>query len=1076
MLRNALYATIAALVIAIPLTAVWGQSVRRQPTPTLGERLGNLGRELFGPVDDRSFEADPFAPPGEERRAQTPPRYAPQPRAPERVAANPTNLPRKPMKVTSRNLPIPESTATFDTTGSSRRQQSGVAEASAVPESRSTAAIPRRDSRGNFAAADEQPRESQPSQITKRRRTYETTPRSPYVDQQQPQPSYAQAPVQVEPVAPSQTKVVPKRTYAGRGYAPELARGHKPSRAPRMDHEEPTSIHVPTPARTMGEPTLAQDMQTGRTLPGGEEGAGPRIVRNRHVEQPRAGSITNTQPVMNDEQTPRLARSQPLVDVQTDGDVESQGEYQARQNSMAPANVAEEAHIAATNEEMAAMSAEQPEVEESREETMPDAVATDLGAEGRTLTERLAAARSFTAPKHPLRDPAAKKPAAPSTPTAPSAPDPDAQEIAAEVETSGAIPAAATSDMLDEPAAPIEESQPLVGIPRKVTQTPAGDAPPTGRPTPAVPVEATVETEAAEIVAEEPSQAPTLATTDARQSGEPTPAREPAPHVAKAESPSVQPPSANNESRVPMGDSVLLAKQSPVLSVETIGPRNIKVGTPARYRVVVENAGKVAAEGVLVNVLLPEWADVVGANASTGTARAVENENFGVEWRVGRVESAGRQQLTLEITARRSEPLELDVRWSLAPVKSQTRVVVQEPKLEMRLDGPDEVNYGEEQRFRLEVTNPGNGDAEEVLVRLLPANADEEATEQAIGTVAAGETKTIDLELSALRSGTFWIKAEADAQGGLHSSVAAEVLVRRASLEVAMEGPAFQYAGTEGTYRIRLTNTGNAAARNVEVRTLLPAGVQNVERTETSCVEAANGRVVWALASLAAGEEREFELVCKLTEPGMLRPQVVCTAEDDLTASHGVETKVEALADLSLEIRDPRGPVPVGSEARYEVRIKNRGTSAAHDIDVAAFFAAGVEPLKATGGEHRLAEGQVMFDKIAQLDAGQEQVLAIIAEASVSGNRAFRVELTCPELETSLAAEESTHFYDRRAGKSASVAPLEEPAAVEASTEAVAEPTPAVEPVTAAEPTPADASSEEPTPAEPVESEAPAQP
>ncbi|MBX3415212.1 MAG: DUF11 domain-containing protein [Pirellulales bacterium] len=1096
MLRNALYATIASLVIAIPLTAVWGQSGRQKQAPTLGERLGNLGRELFGPIEDGSFDADPFAPPSNERRMPTPAR-----RAPERVASNAERMapstpkgqlvPRQPQPAASRSLPTAKTPATFDTAGSSRRRPGN--EPTLASEPPSTASIPRRDSRSNFAAAEEQqPHETSPSQVTTRRRTYESPSPSRYVDEQQPQPGYAQAPARPEPMASSSPKVTQKRAYQGRGYAPHLARGQAPSRSPMMDHEEPRAVHEPTPARVTGEPTLAQESIAGRAQFGSEEGSGPKIVRNRHVEQPRAGSVAASRPAMEEPRTPRLARSQAPAEMPTEANEDAHVAARRASPVATPPqfDLTVEIETTADTNDLAAIPAEAPTIDEPQEEMVPDAVATDLGAEGRTLAERLAAARSFSAPKHPLRDPSTKMSARASNPAAPMAPTPEAQEIAAEVVTSPAMPAAATSNMLNEALPADEASQPLVGIPRKVTQPPSA-APPVQEPTPALPEETEFEAAETDFAAIESMREPTPAVAieaanAAPVRNEPTPARPNVPQVAKAESPLLEPtparqtkePAAPSE-QASTGDSVLLTKQSPVLAVETIGPRNIKVGIPARYRVVVENAGKVAAEGVSVHVLLPEWADVVGANASTGTARAAQDATRGVEWRVGRVESAGRQQLTLEITARRSEPLELDVRWSLAPVKSQTRVVVQEPKLEMRLDGPDEVNYGELERFTLQVGNPGNGDAEQVVVRLLPANADEEATEQMIGTVAAGETKTIDLELSALRSGTFWIKAEADGQGGLHTSVAAEVLVRRAALEVAMEGPAFQYAGTEGTYRVRLTNTGNAPARNVEVRTLLPAGAQHVESTETSRVELASGRVVWGLASLAAGEEREFELTCKLMEPGSLRPQVVCTAADDLTASHGVETKVEALADLSLEIRDPRGPVPVGSEARYEVRIKNRGTSAAHDIDVAAFFASGVEPVKATGAEHRLAEGQVLFDKIAKLDAGQELVLTIFAAASVSGNRGFRVELHCPELETNLAAEESTHFYDRRHGQAAAVTPADESAAVEQAAESSGEATMS-ESVSASEPTTADeqqhASSDEPTPAAPLATEVPSQP
>lgn len=1025
MLRKALLLTIAALAVAIPLTAVWGQSPRREQAaaPTLVERIGNFGREIFGPPEGGYLVGDPFASDSGDRRTPTPAR-----RSPERVANQPNNTRREPVRTANRDLPRSVTPPPLEASTSNRRRRPG-AEGILAPQPAATAAIPRRDTRENFTPA--MPRDDAPTTVTKRRRTYQSSNSSSYAQQPEPRPQTEM----IEPATSSTEPREPARRPTGRGYAPHLARGHAPLRT-----QDPTPLGVPMPEPTpaanyrTGEPTLASSSPTVRTRPGVDEPTGPQVVRNRHVEEPRAGSIVGTYPAPHDDQAPRVARSQQVVvdesyssrrRVRTAASLPSESatppdyELGAEQDLAAdrsdaefaeeePANVAEAA--APVEEQLPA--AEALVAGELEQEAVPDAIATDIGAEGRSLAERLSAARKFSAPTPALRDPSSAKPRIVLNPAAPAAPGPDAEDLAVERSPSAEVPALATSEVVAEEETP---SQALIGIPRTVTRSQPAAAPHVAQLMPAAVVE-TVNDGAATQVAASGEPQP-----DAPPSAAPTEAAGPAATLARAESP------RPNETApaTPNGDTVLLTKQGPALAVETIGPRHIKIDQPARYRVVIGNSGDVAAEGVAVTVALPEWADVVGANASTGTARALANATRGVEWRVGRVEQASRQHLELEITARRSEPLALDVRWSHAPIASQTRVVVEEPKLEMKLEGPDEVNYGELESFALRISNPGNGDAEQVVVRLLAANPDEEATEQAIGTIAAGDTKTVDLELSAHKSGTFWIKAEAAGEGGLHSSVASEVLVRRAALAVALEGPPFQYAGTEGNYRVRLINTGNAVARNIELRALLPVGAQHVVSTENSRIELADGRVVWGFASLAAGEEREFEFSCKLVEPGTLRPQVVCTAEDDLTASDGTETTVEALADLSLEVRDPRGPVPVGSDARFEVRIKNRGTSAAHEIDVVAFFAEGVEPVQAIGAEHQLAEGQVMFDKIATLEAGEELVLAIVARSHASGNHAFRVELVCPELETSLAAEESTHFYDR--SRTASTVERDEP-------------------------------------------------
>src|SRR5205823_4932444 len=100
----------------------------------------------------------------------------------------------------------------------------------------------------------------------------------------------------------------------------------------------------------------------------------------------------------------------------------------------------------------------------------------------------------------------------------------------------------------------------------------------------------------------------------------------------------------------------------------------------------------------------------------------------------------------------------------------------------------------------------------------------------------------------------------------------------------------------------------------------------------------AEHKVVWTLPSLRPGTDQELELRCALTSPGSNQLQVLATAASDLADSCIATTKVEALADLKLEVIDPPGPLASGEEMTYEVHIRNRGTKEAENVDVAGFF------------------------------------------------------------------------------------------------------------------------------------------
>ena len=126
---------------------------------------------------------------------------------------------------------------------------------------------------------------------------------------------------------------------------------------------------------------------------------------------------------------------------------------------------------------------------------------------------------------------------------------------------------------------------------------------------------------------------------------------------------------------------------------------------------------------------------------------------------------------------------------------------------------------------------------------------------------------------------------------------------------------------------------------------------------------------------------------------------------------------MEALADLKLLINDPQGPVPAGEPTVYEVRVVNRGTKAAERVQVATFFSEGIEPIEVEGGAADIGVGQVVFQPIARIGAGQQLVFKITARAEHEGNHTFRTEVRCASPETKLAAQETTRFYGIAAGR-----------------------------------------------------------
>lgn len=502
----------------------------------------------------------------------------------------------------------------------------------------------------------------------------------------------------------------------------------------------------------------------------------------------------------------------------------------------------------------------------------------------------------------------------------------------------------------------------------------------------------------------------------------PEPAAEVAPENVVAPSRSSADPVDASLSKSP---DVLFTRKSPVLNVETVGPRTIAVGQSSTYEVSIANSGDVAAEDLVVFVSLPEWAEIAGTEASLGTVQPVAAGRAAgtLQWNVGGLSAKGRERLTLRLIPRQSRPFDLAVRWESRPTASQALIEVQEPKLVLRLEGPKEVLYGKKQVYRLKLANTGNGDAENVILTLTPLGAGENApASHAIAALPAGGEKILDVELVARQTGVLTIQAHARANGGAVAELTEKVDVRRASLKAEIEAPRVQFVGAATTCAVRIRNTGTAPAKSIKLSMALPAGAKYLSGIEGAQFEPSTRTLSWNVDNLDPQIELSFTMKCGLETAGTNRLNVQIVAEDDLFASAETFVRMETVAHLTMDVKEPAGPVPLGQEATYEVRLRNRGSKEAREIEVFGFFSLGIEPIDAEGIPNRCGDGQVSFQPIASLKPGEEIVLKIRARAGTAGNHIFRAETRCQMLNVRLIRETTNLYYaDNAAAEPAAV-------------------------------------------------------
>src|SRR6185436_8182945 len=96
---------------------------------------------------------------------------------------------------------------------------------------------------------------------------------------------------------------------------------------------------------------------------------------------------------------------------------------------------------------------------------------------------------------------------------------------------------------------------------------------------------------------------------------------------------------------------------------------------------------------------------VDGVKASNGNATTDEMEGGGVrlQWSLDKLASKGQETLQLSLTAKDNRPVALEAGWTCRPSFVQSQIEVQEPKLQVALSGPREVQYGETKIYLIQL-------------------------------------------------------------------------------------------------------------------------------------------------------------------------------------------------------------------------------------------------------------------------------------------------------------------------------------------------------------------------------------
>ena len=457
--------------------------------------------------------------------------------------------------------------------------------------------------------------------------------------------------------------------------------------------------------------------------------------------------------------------------------------------------------------------------------------------------------------------------------------------------------------------------------------------------------------------------------------------------------------------------------QTPQLTLEKSGPRDLQVGKPARFEVIVRNVGSATAHDTVLRDAIPFGTSLITTMppASPGATNAPSGELL---WSIGELRAGQEARVAMEVMPE----LEGDV-GSVASVTfradATVRSRVTKPALEITAEPLLPTLIGEMMAVDITLTNPGTGTATGVIVEgILPDSVSHPAGREVefdVGQLEPGSSQSISLQLATVTPGVHEIRIGARADGGIEISRPLRAEITAPMMELHADIPNRRYLQRPATCTLKMHNTGTAPALAVELAAQLPAGMKFVRANNAGYYDDRTHRVLWSLEELPAGEVGTVEFVAM---PTVLGPQAIVAAvrnpaglADQL--SHTVE--VEGLASLALEVADSEDPIEINGLTEYIVRVANQGTKAATNVALSAKLLGDLEPMKARGPvPYEVQNLMITFEPLASLAPADEAVFHVQVRGRRPGNQRVQFLLQSDDLQSPLTSEEMTHVYADR--------------------------------------------------------------
>lgn len=440
-------------------------------------------------------------------------------------------------------------------------------------------------------------------------------------------------------------------------------------------------------------------------------------------------------------------------------------------------------------------------------------------------------------------------------------------------------------------------------------------------------------------------------------------------------------------------------KDNSAVWVEKLMPDQVVVGQPFQYTLRVTNLRSCALEDV-----------VLTERASEGLTIRSGQEGL----KIGYLKPNETKEIVLTAVADQGGSPATCTRADYKPVLCCGTEAIS-PSLELALEANAKGILCDVLPVKVTVSNSGTGLARNATVNLnLPSGLSTTEGKSSVaihvGDLAGGDAKAYNINMKAAQSGTYSLKANAEASGLTAASNAVSIDVVQPVLKVSVSGPSKIFVTKNATFQVSAQNAGNADSANTVVTTSIPDGMKFVSASNGG--SASGSSVVWNVGTLGAGKSVSMNAVFNAASGGsgtsVAAAKGYCCQDEASTP-----TSVQGIPALLLEVVDTEDPIQIGQTEKYYITVTNQGSAPDTNIVVEVGFEDNFDYVSSSGPTQAKAANakSVKFGALASLQPGQKATWEVIAKAKSEGDHRTSVKITSDVLTRSVDETESTHIY-----------------------------------------------------------------